>query len=131
MEYFEEVTKVGSQSIELHAYTSHLCESQKMYHHEQCRQWWQHCFQNNVPVWEVSARVQMRGEKEQALVPVMHKWRSRIFIVMVTIRHCHESSNFKNLNLDTLYNGHWGSYDRKICWHWIISLIIFGHVQSF
>ncbi len=37
---------------------------------------------------------------------VMHKRRSRIFIVTVTIGHGRESSNFKKLNLDTLHNGH-------------------------
>ncbi len=39
---------------------------------------------------------------------VMHKWQSHIFIVTVMIGHSHESSNFKKLKLDTLYNGHWG-----------------------
>ncbi len=39
------------------------------------------------------------------LLSVMHKWRSRIFIVTVKIGHGHESSNFKKLNLNTLFNG--------------------------
>ncbi len=38
---------------------------------------------------------------------VMHKWRSRIFIVTVMIGHSHKSSNLRKLNLNTLYNGHW------------------------
>ncbi len=39
---------------------------------------------------------------------MMHKWQPHIFIVMVTIGHCHKSSNLKKLNLDTRYNDHWG-----------------------
>ncbi len=79
--------------------------------------WWSRIFIVTVTYFYHDSHVFLSWQSRIFIVTVTYfyrdshiflSWRSRIFIVTVTIGHSHESSNFKKLNLDTLYNGHWG-----------------------